>query len=119
MPLEGVFRYRLKAPRPLWMLDFVAIAIGRTPNIITQNGTKDVDVRSKGIIVTEEETAKTSHEGVYAGGDIATGEATVISAMGSGRKAARYIDEYLMKACRWPQIKVGKGNDANPAVAQK
>ncbi len=99
--------------------DFVAVAIGRTPNIITQNGTREVEVRGKGIIVTEEETAKTSHVGVYAGGDIATGEATVISAMGSGRKAARYIDEYLMKACRWPQIKVGKGNDNVPAAAQK
>jgi glutamate synthase (NADPH/NADH) small chain len=99
--------------------DFVAIAIGRTPNPMVQSCTKDLDVGKGGIIVVEEETSKTSHNGVYAGGDIATGEATVISAMGSGRKAARYIDEYLMKACRWPQIKVGKGNGAHPTVTQE
>jgi glutamate synthase (NADPH/NADH) small chain len=91
--------------------DFIAVAIGRTPNIITQDSARSVEVRGKGIIVTHEDTAKTSREGVYAGGDIATGEATVISAMGSGRKAARYIDEYLMKACRYPQIIVTKASN--------
>jgi glutamate synthase (NADPH/NADH) small chain len=92
-------------------VDFVAVAIGRTPNTIAQSGTRGVEVRNKGVIITEDETAKTTREGVYAGGDIATGEATVISAMGSGRKAARYIDEYLMKACRYPQIVVRKSDN--------
>ncbi|MDT8781987.1 MAG: NADPH-dependent glutamate synthase [Candidatus Bathyarchaeota archaeon] len=87
-------------------VDFVAIAIGRRANSIVQGFTKGIGVKNEGIIVTEDETTQTSHEGIYAGGDIATGEATVISAMASGRKAARYIDEYLMKACRYPQIVV-------------
>ncbi len=89
-------------------VDFVAVAIGRRPNSIVQGFTKGIGVKNEGIIVTEDETTQTSHEGIYAGGDIATGEATVISAMGSGRKAARYIDEYLMGACRYPQIVVKK-----------
>ncbi len=89
-------------------VDFVAVAIGRTPNAIVQSVAKGMGVKNGGVIITENETAQTSREGVYAGGDIATGEATVISAMGSGRKAARYIDEYLMKACRYPQIVVTK-----------
>ncbi len=88
--------------------DFVAVAIGRKPNSIVQGFTKGIGVKDGGIIITEDETTQTSHKGIYAGGDIATGEATVISAMGSGRKAARYIDEYLMKACRYPQIVVKK-----------
>jgi len=46
-------------------------------------------------IVTKGETGETSRKGVYAGGDIVTGSATVILAMGAGRKAARAIDEYL------------------------
>ena len=89
-------------------VDFVAVAIGRRANSIVQGFTKGIGVKNEGIIVTEDETTQTSHEGIYAGGDIATGEATVISAMGSGRKAARYIDEFLMKACRYPQIAVKK-----------
>jgi glutamate synthase (NADPH/NADH) small chain len=89
-------------------VDFVAVAIGRKFNSIVQGFTKGIGVKNGGIIITEDETTQTSHEGIYAGGDIATGEATVISAMGSGRKAARYIDEYLMKACRYPQIVVTK-----------
>jgi len=89
-------------------VDFVAVAIGRRANSIVQGFTKGIGVKNEGIIVTEDETTKTSHEGIYAGGDIATGEATAISAMGSGRKAARYIDEYLMKACRYPQMVVTK-----------
>lgn len=97
-------------------VDFVAIAIGRAPNSLVQNCKNDLEIGKGGIIVIEEETAKTSHKGVYAGGDIATGEATVISAMGSGRKAARYIDEYLMKACRWPQIKISRTNQSKPTI---
>ena len=48
-------------------------------------------------VVVNEETGKSSLKGVYAGGDIVTGEATVISAMGAGKKAARAIHKYLMK----------------------
>jgi glutamate synthase (NADPH/NADH) small chain len=55
-----------------------------------------LQVTKNGTIVADE-NGKTSIEGVYAGGDIVTGEATVISAMGAGKKAARAIHEYIMK----------------------
>jgi glutamate synthase (NADPH/NADH) small chain len=75
--------------------DTVIIAIGRTPNPIIQRTTEGLAVTKWGTIVADE-NGKTSLEGVYAGGDIVTGEATVISAMGAGKRAARAIHEYLM-----------------------
>jgi glutamate synthase (NADPH/NADH) small chain len=75
--------------------DTVIVAIGRTPNPIIQGTTEGLTVTKWGTIVADE-SGKTSIEGVYAGGDIVTGEATVISAMGAGKKAARAIHEYLM-----------------------
>jgi len=77
-------------------VDTVIVAIGRTPNPIIQRTTEGLDGTKWGTIVTDE-NGKTSLEGVYAGGDIVTGEATVISAMGAGKKAAKAIHEYLMK----------------------
>jgi len=76
-------------------VDTVIVAIGRTPNPIIQRTTKGLETTKWGTIVVNEETGKTSIEGVYAGGDIVTGEATVISAMGAGKKAARSIHEFL------------------------
>ena len=76
--------------------DTVIVAIGRTPNPIIQSTTEGLHVTKWGTIVADE-NGKTSIEGVYAGGDIVTGEATVISAMGAGKKAAQAIHEYLMK----------------------
>lgn len=76
-------------------VDTIIIAIGRTPNPIIQRTTEGLQVTKWGTIVTNE-NGKTSIEGVYAGGDIVTGEATVISAMGAGKKAAKAIHEYLM-----------------------
>jgi len=76
-------------------VDTVVIAIGRSPNPIIQQTTEGLQVTKWGTIVTDQ-NGKTSIEGVYAGGDIVTGEATVISAMGAGKKAARAINEYLM-----------------------
>jgi len=78
-------------------VDTVIVAIGRTPNPIIQRTTEGLETTKWGTIVVSEETGKTSLEGVYAGGDIVTGEATVISAMGAGKKAAKSIHEYLMK----------------------
>jgi glutamate synthase (NADPH/NADH) small chain len=77
-------------------VDTVIVAIGRTPNPIIQQTTEGLQVTKWGTIVINED-GRTSIEGVYAGGDIATGEATVISAMGAGKKAAKAIHEYLMK----------------------
>ena len=78
-------------------VDTVIMAIGRTPNPIIQQTTEGLQVTKWGTIVTDE-NGKTSIQGVYAGGDIVTGQATVISAMGAGKKAAKAIHQYLMKS---------------------
>jgi glutamate synthase (NADPH/NADH) small chain len=77
-------------------VDTVIVAIGRTPNPIIQRTTEGLETTKWGTIVTKDASGKTSIEGVYAGGDVVTGEATVISAMGVGKKAAKAIHEYLM-----------------------
>jgi glutamate synthase (NADPH/NADH) small chain len=77
-------------------VDTVIVAIGRTPNPIIQSTTEGLIVTKWGTIVADD-SGKTNIEGVYAGGDIVTGEATVISAMGAGKKAAKAIHEYLTK----------------------
>jgi glutamate synthase (NADPH/NADH) small chain len=77
-------------------VDMVIMAIGRTPNPIIKQTTEGLTTAEWGGIVVDE-NGKTSIEAVYAGGDIVTGEATVISAMGAGRKAAKAIHELLMK----------------------
>ncbi len=75
-------------------VDTVIISIGTSPNPLIKNTTDGLEVNSRGgIIVTED--GLTSREGVYAGGDAVTGAATVISAMGAGKTAAKAIDEYL------------------------
>ncbi|MCJ7431724.1 NADPH-dependent glutamate synthase, partial [Candidatus Bathyarchaeota archaeon] len=77
-------------------VDVVIMAVGRTPNPIIKQTTEGLETTKWGGIVADED-GKTSIEGVYAGGDIVTGESTVISAMGAGRRAARAIHEFLMK----------------------
>jgi glutamate synthase (NADPH/NADH) small chain len=76
--------------------DTVIIAIGQTPNPIIQRTTEGLVADPKHGTIIVDENGKTSLEGVYAGGDVATGAATVISAMGMGKKAAKAIHEYLM-----------------------
>jgi glutamate synthase (NADPH/NADH) small chain len=81
-------------------VDVVIVAIGQGPNpILTQSGA-GLELRKSGNIVADPETGKTSRKGVFAGGDIVTGAATVILAMGAGRKAAAAMDEYL-KTGQW------------------
>jgi glutamate synthase (NADPH/NADH) small chain len=87
----------IKGSETVMDVDTVIVAIGRTPNPIIQCTTNGLEAAKRGTIAADEATGKTCLEGVYAGGDIVTGEATVISAMGAGRKAARSIHEYLMK----------------------
>ena len=74
--------------------DAVIISIGTSPNPLIKATTKGLDVNSHGGIIVNE-NGLTSREGVYAGGDAVTGAATVISAMGAGKVAAKAIDEYL------------------------
>jgi glutamate synthase (NADPH/NADH) small chain len=76
-------------------VDAVIVAIGQAPNPLVPRTTKGLDLGKEGNIITNDETCKTSREGIFAGGDIATGAATVIMAMGSGKKAAKAIDRYL------------------------
>ncbi len=76
-------------------VDCVIMSIGTSPNPLIKSTTKGLDVNSRGGIIVEEGTGKTSKDGVYAGGDAVTGAATVISAMGAGKAAAKAIDEYL------------------------
>ncbi|HCA33587.1 MAG TPA: glutamate synthase (NADPH), homotetrameric [Lachnospiraceae bacterium] len=76
-------------------VDTVVIAIGTSPNPLIKNTTAGLDVNAHGGIIVEEGTGKTTKDGVYAGGDAVTGAATVISAMGAGKVAAKAIDEYL------------------------
>jgi len=76
-------------------MDIVIMAIGTGANPLLSSTTKDLPVDRRGYIVIEPETGRTSKEGVWAGGDIVTGSATVIEAMGAGRRAARSIHEYI------------------------
>ncbi len=75
-------------------VDTVIMAIGTSPNPLIKNTTKGLEVNARGGIVVNED-GLTSRQGVYAGGDAVTGAATVISAMGAGKVAAKAIDEYL------------------------
>ena len=77
--------------------DSVVIAIGQTPNPLIKNTTPDLETNNWGCIVAKDETGETSKTGVYAGGDVVTGAATVILAMGAGKTAAQSIHEFLSK----------------------
>jgi glutamate synthase (NADPH/NADH) small chain len=76
-------------------LDAVVVAIGNGSNPLLKQTTPDMDFNKWGNIVADEATMRTSKKGVFAGGDIVTGGATVILAMGAGRVAARSIEQYL------------------------
>lgn len=77
-------------------VDTVVIAIGQSPNPLIKNTTEGLETNKKGCIVTKDESGKTSLENVYAGGDTVTGAATVILAMGAGKKAAEAIKKSLL-----------------------
>jgi glutamate synthase (NADPH/NADH) small chain len=76
-------------------VDTVVVAVGTMANPIIPATTPGLEINRWGYITVRDENGETSRRGVYAGGDIVTGSATVILAMGAGRKAARAIDEYL------------------------
>ena len=76
-------------------VDCVIMAIGTSPNPLIKSTTAGLETQRWGGIIADEETGLTSREGVYAGGDAVTGAATVILAMGAGKKAATAIDEYI------------------------
>ena len=78
-------------------VDTVVVAVGTMANPIVPATTPGLETNRWGYIVTQDESGRTSREGVYAGGDIVTGSATVILAMGAGRQAAKAIHEYLSR----------------------
>jgi len=75
--------------------DTVVVAIGNTPNPLIPSTTSGLTISKHGTVVADEETGLTTRERVYAGGDLVTGAATVISAMGAGKRAARAIHKML------------------------
>jgi glutamate synthase (NADPH/NADH) small chain len=87
IPIKGS-EFKMKA-------DAVIVAIGNSPNPLIPMSTPGLAVGKKGNIVAEEETGKTSRERIWAGGDVVTGAATVISAMGAGRRAAKSMHATL------------------------
>ncbi len=89
--------------------DTVIIAVGNNPNPIIPNTTPELELGKRGTIMTDPHTGKTSMEHVYAGGDIATGAATVIAAMGAGKIAAKTIHRDLMGLPPEKSQKISKG----------
>jgi glutamate synthase (NADPH) small chain len=90
--------------------DLVIVAIGSGANPLLTRSTKGMDLNKRGYIVAND-SGMTTRKGVWAGGDIVTGAATVILAMGAGRKAAADIHKYLMGN--------GEGTAAPAGVAEK
>ncbi len=88
VPIEGAIE--------IIPVDAVVCAIGNSPNPLIAQTTPGLEIGKKGNIVADEETGQTSREKIWAAGDVVTGAATVILAMGAGRKAARSMHEYLM-----------------------
>ena len=77
-------------------VDVVVVALGTTPNPLVPATTKGLEVTKRGTVVADEQSGKTVKDRVWAGGDVVTGAATVISAMGAGKRAAASIHEFLM-----------------------
>lgn len=96
-PGEDGRRRPVPIPGSEFVLDVnnVILSIGTEPNPLVSRTTPGLETTSWGGVVAEEETGQTSREGVFAGGDIVTGSATVILAAGAGKRAAAAIDEYL------------------------
>jgi len=76
-------------------VDMVVVALGTRPNPLVSSTTPGLETDNKGIVITDDDTGRTHKAGVWAGGDVSTGAATVISAMGAARRAARDIDKFL------------------------
>lgn len=79
-------------------VDTVIMSLGTSPNPLISSTTKGLEINKRRCLIVNEETGLTTRERVYAGGDAVTGAATVILAMGAGKKAAKAIDEFLSNA---------------------
>jgi glutamate synthase (NADPH/NADH) small chain len=78
--------------------DVAVVAIGNSPNPLLRRATLSLAATAEGTLIADEETGSTPKKGVFAGGDIVTGAATVISAMGAGKRAARSIHQFLKES---------------------
>ena len=98
-PDESGRRRPVEVPGSEFVLevDTVVMSLGTTPNPLIRSTTPGLEANRKGCLVVREETMETTRPGVYAGGDAVTGAATVILAMGAGKKAAAAIHEALKK----------------------
>ena len=98
-PDESGRRVPKEVPESNFFLDVdtVIMALGTSPNPLIRSTTPGLETNRRGCLVVNEETMQPSREGIYAGGDAVTGAATVILAMGAGKKAAEAMDEYLQK----------------------
>ncbi len=76
-------------------VDTVIVAIGNSPNPLIQRATEGIEVNRRGCIIVDEESMQTTRKGIFAGGDAVTGAATVILAMGAGKKAVAAIDKFI------------------------
>ena len=86
-------------------VDMVIMALGTSPNPLVFTDAQDLKRTRRGTVVADQATGKTTKPRVWAGGDIVTGAATVISAMGAGKRAAADIHQYLMSGeTGWPEI---------------
>lgn len=89
--------YEIEGSEFVLDVDTVIMSLGTSPNPLIASTTAGLETNKHKCLVAEEETGLTSKQGVYAGGDAVTGAATVILAMGAGKKAAKAIHEYLSK----------------------
>jgi glutamate synthase (NADPH/NADH) small chain len=112
-----------RSPRPVNGSEFeldaqvVVFAIGQGANPLIRSTTPDLSVDARGYIVADPITGATRRRGVFAGGDVVTGGATVISAMGAGRRAARAIHEYLVNSAATSATCLGGGGMPDSANA--
>jgi glutamate synthase (NADPH) small chain len=86
---------KVKDSEFLMEVDTVIMSLGTSPNPLIASSTQGLDTNKRRCIIADEATGATSKTGVFAGGDAVTGAATVILAMGAGKKAAKAIDEYI------------------------
>jgi len=104
-PDETGRRRPIPCPNSEYLLpiDVAIVAVGTGANPLVQSTTPDLRTNRWGYIVADATTLRTTKRGVFAGGDIVSGSATVILAMGAGRRAARAIDSFLHSG-DWPSI---------------
>ncbi|MDD2205052.1 MAG: bifunctional dihydroorotate dehydrogenase B NAD binding subunit/NADPH-dependent glutamate synthase [Bacteroidales bacterium] len=81
-------------------IDMLIMSLGTSPNPLLSATTPGLEVNKYNCLVADEETGQTTHKGVFAGGDAVSGAATVILAMGAGKKAAAAIDKYIQNGCK-------------------